>query len=91
MKKKKTEKQKLDWCLILLSAFLVSNCGTAVNPVPSPRAAATQLTESSIPTIYLSQIALPIKTEKPTVEITNNPVDAHLDLGNIESGQYLLA
>jgi len=84
MKKKKTEKQKLDWCLILLSAFLVSNCGTAVNPVPSPRAAATQLTESSIPMIYLSQIALPIKTEKPTVEITSTPVDTHIPIWILE-------
>ena len=78
------KKTKLCLCFMALSAFLISNCGTAVNPVPSPRAAATQLTESSIPMIYLSQIALPIKTEKPTVEITSTPVDTHIPIWILE-------
>ncbi|MEP7136762.1 MAG: hypothetical protein ABI904_17690 [Chloroflexota bacterium] len=59
-------KQKLYLCLMLLSAFLISNCGAAVNPVPSPIASVTVLIENSTPTETNTPAITPTSTLSPS-------------------------
>jgi hypothetical protein len=75
------KKQKLSLCFILLSAFLISNCGAAVktdaSPAPSPTTSATQLMENSTST----EIKTPTVT--PTATVSRGEIEYHcIDISN---------